>query len=213
MAAPWFDPSMLLYAGASLLLASFALQSQLRFRCLAMAGLTAIWAYGFALWMGPVIIGATLGIAINGVMGWRLWREGQDLAMSDDELNLFRNLRGLSPEQFRKLMKAGTWERTAEPVKLTSEGQMPEELYYVLEGNLSIQKSGREIKVQPAAFIGELAYLREMPATATVQLLPPGHFVSWKHTELNRVLAHDEALRLALAMLINNDLAEKVARG
>ncbi len=212
MAATWFDSSVLLYTGALLLLASHLVQNQLQFRCLALAGLTAILAYGLALGRGPVVIGATLGIAINGVMGWRLWREGQATAMSDDELNLFRNLRGLSPEQFRKLMKAGTWVRTAEPVLLTREGQMPEEIHYVLEGNLSIQKSGREIKVEPAAFIGELAYLREMPATATVQLLPPGHYVSWKHAELNRVLARDEALRLALAMLINNDLAEKVAR-
>jgi len=212
MAATWLDPSILIYAGAMLLLASYLTPTSLQFRYLASAGLIAILAYGYALGMGQVVVGAALGIAINALMIWRLWRQGHAIAMSDDELNLFRNLRGLSPEQFRKLMKAGTWVRTAEPVLLTREGLMPEELYYVLEGSLSIQKSGREIKVQPAAFIGELAYLREMPATATVQLLPPGLYVSWKHAELNRVLSHDEALRLALAMLINNDLAEKVAR-
>ena len=212
MAAAWLDPSILIYTGALLLLASYVAQTPLQFRYLALAGLIAILAYGYALGMGQVVVGAALGIAINALMVWRLWRQGHAIAMSDDELNLFRNLRGLSPEQFRKLMKAGTWLRTAERVLLTREGQMPEELHYVLEGKLSIQKSGREIKVQPAAFIGELAYLREMPATATVQLLPPGHYVSWKHAELNRVLARDEALRLALAMLINNDLAEKVAR-
>jgi hypothetical protein len=212
MAAPWFDPSMLLYAGALLLLISYVAQTPLQFRYLALAGLIVILAYGVALGMGQVVAGAALGVATNTLMIWRQWRDGHAIALSDDELNLFRNLRGLSSEQFRKLMKVGTWVRSAEPVLLTREGHMPEELYYVLEGSLSIQKSGREIKVQPAAFIGELAYLREMPATATVRLLPPGLFVSWKHAELNRVLAHDEALRLAMAMLINNDLAEKVAR-
>ncbi len=162
------------------------------------------------IYSGVLLLVVSLGF--NALFMLRGWRARKHAAMSDAELNLFRNLRGLSPEQFRKLMKAGAWQESTVPITLTREGQMPEELFYVLEGALKVEKSGRSFSLVPAAFVGELAYLRGLPATASVELLPPGRYVSWKAADLNRITSRDEGLRAALAMLINNDLAEKVAR-
>jgi hypothetical protein len=206
----------LIHLGAILYLICFLFRDQILLRSFAILGDFAYMAFYFTaagqpLWSAIAWIIPNVGINI--VMIFLILRDRQMMPLSDDEMSLFQNLRGLNPGQFRRLIKLGKWQRVEEETQITEEGKDLDRLYYVLSGDVEVDKGGRKIKVEPAVFIGELAYLRKKPATATVRVKPGAVFVSWAHASLEQVTKKDDGLAAVLGTLLSNDLAEKVARG
>jgi Cyclic nucleotide-binding domain len=205
----------LIHVGAVLYLICFLFRDQIALRIFAVAGDVAYMVYYFTVAAHPLweaIFWIIPNMGINIVMIALILRDQRMTMLSDDEMALYQNLRGISPGQFRRLIKTGHWQRITETTTLTEEGQALERLYYVLQGDVEVDKAGRKIKVDPAVFIGELAFLRKKPATATVKVAPGAVLVSWSHRALAAITAKDEGLNMALTLLLNNDLAEKVAR-
>lgn len=206
----------LIHLGAVLYLICFLFRDQIALRSFAIAGDFAYTAYYFTAAAQPLweaIAWIVPNMAINFFMIFLILRDKRMTSLNDDEMSLFQNLRELNPGQFRRLMKLGNWESTDTAKTLTEEGKPLNRLYYVLRGDVEVDKAGRKIKVEPTAFIGELAYLRKKPATATVSVGPGAVVVSWVHADLEKATAKDEGLSNALGILLSNDMAEKVARG
>jgi len=206
----------LIHVGAILYLICFLFRDQIALRMFALAGDLAYTAYYYTAASQPLweaIIWIIPNMGINIVMIALILRDRRMTMLSDDEMSLYQNLRGINPGQFRRLIKTGHWQRISETTTLTEEGQQLDKLHYVLHGDVEVDKAGRKIKVDPAVFIGELAFLRKKPATATVKVAPGAVVVSWPHAALAAITAKDEGLNNALALLLNADLAEKVARG
>jgi Cyclic nucleotide-binding domain len=206
----------LIHLGAFLYLICFLFRDQILLRSFAILGDFAYTAFYFTaadkpLWSAIAWIVPNIGINI--IMIFLILRDRQMMPLSDDEMSLFQNLRGLNPGQFRRLIRLGKWQRVETDTILTEEGKDLDRLYYVLAGDVEVDKGGRLIKVEPAVFIGELAYLRKKPATATVRAKAGAVFVSWPHAALENVTRKDEGLAAVLGNLLSNDLAEKVARG
>lgn len=206
----------LIHVGAILYLVCFLFRDQIALRTFAIAGDVAYTIYYYTAASQPLweaIFWIIPNMGINIVMIILILRDRRMTTLSDDEMSLYQNLRGISPGQFRRLIKTGHWRRIAETTILTEEGQSLDHLHYVLHGDVEVDKGGRKIMVDPAVFIGELAFLRKKPATATVKVHPGAVVVSWPHSALAAITAKDEGLNTALALLLNSDLAEKVARG
>ncbi len=204
----------LVHIGALLYLVCFLFRDQIVLRALAIAGDVTYSAYYLGgtdqpLW--NAIYWNVLTVLVNVVMIGIILRDSRLSRFTDDELAMFRNLRGLSPKHFRALLKIGTWTRSAGTDTLTEAGQPVGRLHYVLEGKVAIGKGERTITSGPAVFIGELAFLRDKPATATVSVAPGALYMSWPRGALQAALVKDESLKNALAALLNADMAEKVA--
>jgi Cyclic nucleotide-binding domain len=204
-----------IHVGALLYLICFLFRDQIMLRSFAIAGDFAYMAYYLTAAERPLweaVFWVVPNILVNIAMISMILRDRRMGTFSDEEMSLFQNMRGLNPGQFRRLIKLGRWQKLATAETLTVEGKDLDRLYYVLTGDVEVNKAGRKIKVNPAVFIGELAYLRRKPATATVTALPGATLVSWSHSDLATITMKDEGLAAALGALLSNDLAEKVAR-
>lgn len=95
---------------------------------------------------------------------------------------------------------------------LTKLGEMPQALYYVLEGQVEINRDGKRFPIGPHAFIGELAFLRSKPATATTFANVGALIVSWEHEALRDLIASNDGVRKAFDNMLSADLAEKMAK-
>ncbi len=129
-----------------------------------------------------------------------------------DERKLFDLLGDLTPGQFRKLLKAGRQEVATSPLVITQENEPSNELYFIIEGKITIAKGGQRTVSEGKTFIGEIAFLLSRPATATVTLEPGCHYCVWNSKALHAVLNGNPALRTALSAAMNRKLAEKVAQ-
>ena len=95
---------------------------------------------------------------------------------------------------------------------LTREGEMPDHIYFVLDGEVDIRKGGRKINVDPGLFIGEIAFLTNKPATATVTVARDALYYAWPRGALQLARDKDNDLAGAIGTVLNMDMAGKLAR-
>lgn len=152
------------------------------------------------------ILGA-VNISMICVVAW----ERSTIGMRGDTASLYGYFENLTPGQFRRILKRGTLNTARERTKLSQEGDALEHFYFVYEGYSIITKRGKTTDVPAGHFIGEVAFLKGGPATATVEVAPGSHYISWRQDDLRRLMRKSPNLSNGLLALLNMDMAGKVA--
>jgi CRP-like cAMP-binding protein len=211
-----FVKENIVHFGAALYLVGFLFRDQILLRTLVIAGdLVYISYFYFApqepLWGG--IFWSVVFTLVNAVMIAQILADRTPFRMSVEELQLFSFLETLTPGEFRQLIKVGRWITAPEATVLAEENQPLENLYYVLEGHIIIEKSGyAPRRIEPRAFIGEVAFLLPRPASATVTVAAGARYLVWDNAALRRQQLRAPLLAIALSAALNKDMAVKVAR-
>lgn len=133
------------------------------------------------------------------------------IGMRGENRLLFEAIGGLEPGQFRKLMRVGRMVQSPEPVVLTKEGEVPDQLFFVLKGRPLIEKDDYAFRIADRCFVGEVAFKLGCLASATATLPEGGMYVTWERTRLEALLARKPTLQQAFDALIARDMANKVA--
>ena len=205
----------LVHIAALFTLVCFFFRDQVRLRIFAAVGDALLALYYWLAFDPPLwnpMVWTVMNVVVNITILLIIIRDGRLFEMTDQEMNLFRNLEGLTPGQFRRLVKVGIWHTAEADTQLTTEGAHPGKLFYVLEGAIDIEKSKRHFKVEPRLFIGELAFLRKKLATATVKLGEGAHYIAWDEAALQKLFARHDDIRNAMTLILSRDMAEKVAK-
>lgn len=203
------------HIGALLYLAGFLFRDQILLRAFVMSGDFVYISYFYfgpavPLWSG--VFWSTVLVLVNAAMILKLLAERRDFAMTEDERRLFGLLDGLTPGEFRRLVKAGEWRSAGAATVITREDQPVDHLYYVLDGGIDIAKGAQAFSIRPETFVGEIAFLLKRPASATVTLGAGARYIVWEIGALRRLMLRAPSLAVALAAALNRDMAEKVAR-
>jgi Cyclic nucleotide-binding domain len=205
----------LVHVGSILYLICFLFRDQILLRAFAIAGDLAYVGYYFNVADQP----------LWGAIFWNIPNVGINLFMialilhdrgignfTENELKLYGKLPSIDPRNFRKLLRAGRWMTASAGTVLTREGEMPDHIYFVLDGGIDLRKGGRKIEVDPGLFIGEIAFLTNKPATATVTVAKDSLYYAWPRGALQIARDKDQDLASAIGTVLNMDLAGKLAR-
>jgi hypothetical protein len=206
----------IVHAGALLYLAAFLFRDQIILRSLIIVGdFVYILYFYFApevpLWGG--IFWSTMFTLVNVVMIGMIVADTTHFRLDGNEKRLFDLLEDLSPGQFRQLLKAGRAETAASHLGITREGQPLEELFFVLERPITIEKRGSRAVTSSDTFVGEIAFLLGQRATATVTLEPGTPYFVWNAAELRSLMKAKPGLGTSLSIAMNKKLALKIAAG
>ena len=212
-----FDPRWLIHAGAFFYIMAFVVREELLMRILVLAGSCLYILYYFlfpevplwdAIFTSVIMIFANLYVVSQVVL------ERTTLRMSDDEKALFDAFETLNPGQFRHLLKEARWHTAFDPdgTILTREGEAAPALYYVFEGEISVEKGEQQFRLPARNFIGEIAYILGTDTTATT-IAPEGvRYVRWDAETLSQLSIKKPALGNALNALLTRDLAKKLTK-
>lgn len=203
----------LVHFGALVFLIAYMVRDQLLLRGLIVIGTVLYVVYYF---VQPQVLWAPLAwnvsfIVINIVIMAMIYVERSTFSMNADEARLYECFATLNPGEFRKLMKSAEWLQVVEPMPITRAGEVPEHLYFILDGEAEITRGERRFQVGPRVFIGELAFLMKKPATADVHLTANTLAVRWQTSQLGKTLTTNPQMRIAFDSLINRDLAQKLS--
>ena len=204
----------LVHAGAATFLIAYIVRDQLLLRGFIVIG-TILYVIYYLLLPEPLWSALTwnsLFIVINCIMMFLIYKDRAKFSMTAQEEELYRLFYTLSPGEFRTLMKIGTWFHAEKEEQITAKGEVPERLFFILDGTVSVDRGKSSFNVGPGVFIGELAFLMKNPATANVSLSKSARGVSWKVSELSRLLAARPQMRVAFDSLLNKDLASKLSK-
>ncbi|MEM9061424.1 MAG: cyclic nucleotide-binding domain-containing protein [Pseudomonadota bacterium] len=209
-----FETSLLVHAATLTYVLGFAFRNQIVLRLLVLIGTVMYILYYYfhtatPLWdaiFGSVLIGiaTTHGLVL-------LIYSRFPIGFSKTDREIFAKFDTLEPGQFRQLMKAGEMIFCSEPLEMTREGVRAEHLFFVLTGQIDIEKSGNHFKVSDHTFIGEIGFLLDRPASATASLPSGGSYIAWDREELQDLLERQPRLRQAFNALVTRDIAAKVS--
>ncbi len=109
-------------------------------------------------------------IAINAYQLYQLLHARLSLRLPEADRELLRGVfSGLDDAQIARLLVAGTFSDIAKGTTLAEENQPLDRLFFICAGLVRVTIAGREVShLQKGNFVGEVAFLTERPATATV---------------------------------------------
>jgi CRP-like cAMP-binding protein len=205
----------IVHAAAALQLIGFLFRDQIILRAFIIFGslvyiLYYLLAPSVPLW--GAMFWSAIFIGVNAVMIARIAADRTHFAISEDERRLFVTLGTLTPGEFRRFIRIGTWMTAVARTVLTEEGKRLDRLYYVFHGAALGTKGSTRFSIDPPVFIGEVAYLLSTPASATVEVEAGTRYIEWDTARLHRLMLRAPTLHIALGAALNKDMATKVAR-
>jgi uncharacterized membrane protein YkgB len=116
-----------------------------------------------------------------------------------------------APDAFHSLLRCGRWCEAQPGEILAREGEAMSEVIFIRTGGGIVRVGGREVgRIGPDQFIGEMSFLTDGKAGATVEIAEPTQYVVWDREELRSLLDDRESFEHALIATVNLDLVSKI---
>ena len=195
---------------------AYIMRDILVLRVLAIASCCFGIVYNYFIPAGPlwlVIFWISVFAVINIVNVALLYIQNRGITFSDEERELYETLfRNFSPVEFMKLMNLGRWDKSMEGEILATENQPLQDVKLIYNGEVAVERQRREIaSLRDGTFIGEMSYLQNSNATATVRTKRPTRYVAWPRDDLRRLLKRNPTMDIAMSTLFQLDLTRKLA--
>jgi len=162
------------------------------------------------LW--TVIYWNVLFAVINIVQIAIIIKERAGVHFSEEEKELHETLfKNFAPFEFMKLMRVGQWREAKVDEVLAVDQQPLDAVMLIYNGLAGVEKNGKEVaKLKDGNFIGEVSFITEGVATATVRALMPTRYVAWPKTAIKSLLNRNPSMRFAMQAMLSTDLSKKL---
>jgi monovalent cation:H+ antiporter-2, CPA2 family len=124
---------------------------------------------------------------------------------------------GLSPEQ-REVLVLHFHAETAQPGdKIIRRGEKADKVYFISEGEAEVSVAGKQIRLGPGAFFGEMALISGQPRSADVTALDFSKFATLSQRDFRKFLRKYPSMREQIAALaaqrgeMNRQFLEQIA--
>ncbi|MGZ8843556.1 MAG: cyclic nucleotide-binding domain-containing protein [Pyrinomonadaceae bacterium] len=164
------------------------------------------------LW--TIIYWNVLFAVINIVQVAIIIKERSNVHFSEEEKELHETLfKNFAPFEFMKLMRVGKW-REAKPGDVLAVEQKPlDAVMLIYNGLVAVEQNGKELaKLKDGNFIGEVSFITEGAATATVRALMPTRYIAWPKSAIKALLNRNPSMRFAMQAMLSTDLSKKLMR-
>lgn len=173
-------------------------------------------AAGWGAWNGDLLL-AGWGAALVGLGAFGLGRhlrQRMGVRLEPDLARIHATVfPDLAKREFLNFWNFGEPFDFAKGEHIVAEGEAPEHLMLVLEGEVRIVKGGAEIaRLGPDAFVGEMSFLTGRPASADAVAAGSVRLMVWRQRKLHDLDLINPALQARLNRILGRDLADKIAR-
>jgi hypothetical protein len=134
------------------------------------------------------------------------------LRLPEAERELLRSVfTGLNDAQIARLLVAGRFNDIAKGTTLAEENKPLETLFFICAGHVKVTVAGREVAhLEKGNFVGEIAFLTEKPATATVVAEDSVRALVFDRAELNQFFRNEAEVAGLIYQLLGRELAQKI---
>jgi CRP-like cAMP-binding protein len=134
------------------------------------------------------------------------------LRLPEAERELLRSVfTGLDDVQIARLLVAGRFNDIAKGTTLAEENKPLQTLFFICAGHVKVTVAGREVAhLEKGNFVGEIAFLTEKPATATVVAEDSVRALVFERAELNQFFRNEAEVAGLVYQLLGRELAQKI---
>jgi len=164
-----------------------------------------------------VLIGTLAGL-FSGILmailllAYDIPRPKLSLRLPEAERELLRSVfTGLDDAQIARLLVAGRFNDIAKGTTLAEENKPLDTLFFICAGHVNVTIAGRKVaQLEKGNFVGEIAFLTEKPATATVVAEDSVRALVFERAELNRFFRTDAEVAGLIYQFLGRELAQKL---
>lgn len=199
----------------ALLIASMLMRKMVPLRILAVAAGLAKIVYRGVLIFDPVsVMWETVFVSVNIAQLIAIWYYTYHHRFREEHRHFAESMPpGIDKSAIKRLLDLAEARERAPGDVLTEEGRAVEELTYIADGIVKIEKAGQVVAIcGPGDYIGELSFLTGNPASATATTVKPTKLVVFNQARLTAAIAADDRLRRTLEAALNRNLAGKLTR-
>ena len=140
--------------------------------------------------------------------------ENRKRALSEEERIIIKALLPKADMRaVRRILKLGVVREVPPQTLLTREGEVVPELIVLTRGTAQVEKGGSIVAVcGEGDFVGEMSFMSGEPATATVMVTNPVHYMGFEHGRLRAFLDRNPDIRHAVEASFNRNLMAKLVR-
>ncbi|MEP3277244.1 MAG: cyclic nucleotide-binding domain-containing protein [Stappiaceae bacterium] len=209
-------PENLVFLAAAIQAAALLFRGQIRIRVLLLTGSGVYLAYYMLaakepLWEAMI---ATLAMALANIYGLVVMMLSNKIrSIPSHQISLFSMFDGVEPCEFRTMMSQGEIQNVQVDKILTTAGEMPDNLYFVIHGDVDINQGLGWFRMPAGHFIGEVSIMLGTTAPATVCVRSGAQVVVWPREKLMAGMERHVKLKAAMTSLLGRDMARKIAVG
>lgn len=198
-----------------LYLCSYSVRDILWLRVLTVVAILAMIPYQYCCSAQPLyeaIAWQTLFAVVNVVQIGRLIMERRPVFLGDDDLRIYNMVfRSLTPREFMKLIAIADHKTADAGTALLKQHEPVEELTLLAKGRSRVEVDGRPVaEVMPGQFVGEMGFLTEQNASASVITSLAVEYLSWPVKELRELFRDNHTLHVKVQGILGVDLVEKL---
>ncbi len=197
-----------------LLILSMMMRSMTWLRIVAISAGLVSAVYGYALGEFVIVFWEVIFVSVNLIQLLILEIENRRAKFSEFEKRFIEHsLPGVEKAHAKRLLRiAAVTEHPAGEV-LTTENQPVDELHFILEGAVRIDKGGSMVGVcGHNDFIGEIGFMLGSNASATAVVTNDVKCFTFSHSKLREMLVKEDNLRHALDSSFNRNLVGKLVK-
>ncbi|MBN1501059.1 MAG: cyclic nucleotide-binding domain-containing protein [Spirochaetes bacterium] len=173
--------------------------------------------YSFYVAENPLwtnIIWCFVYLAVNGWQIIFLLLEKRTITLQGDEKKIYDKIfSNLPVKEFIKLLNAGRFSEYPENTVLATENEMIDRLILLINGNCEINVLSKKIAdISDYTFIGEMGFLTNDPASATVKTESYCRCFEWDKTALHNLMNGDSAINVNMQAVFASDIITKLKK-
>jgi CRP-like cAMP-binding protein len=139
-------------------------------------------------------------------------QQRRSLRLPEHDRDLLRSvLKGLDDAQIARLLVAGKFCNVARGATLAEENKPLGQLFFICEGRVKVTIAGRQVsELTKGNFVGEVAFLTDRPATATVTADSDVRALVFGRENLDKFFRNDADIAGLIYQLLGRELARKI---
>ena len=112
---------------------------------------------------------------------------------------------------FQRVMKIAEWRTLERLDQLVVPDEEMQHLYLIFSGNLAVVRDYHQLKrLEDGQFVGEMAFLTDLPPAAEVIALEHVRYIAWSHEKLRALFKKKPSIASAFQAIIGTDLIWKL---
>lgn len=155
-------------------------------------------------------------LLINFVQITILLIERRAITLSNEEERIMYQLgfSKLTTAEFKKMLNYGAFISIPKGNTIITQGLFPvEDIYFMISGLAEVIIDGCEIGVcRPGNFVGEISFITNRAATATVKAVDEIRVFRWKQSDLLNFFLNEKEIMIKAQNIINLDLIKKIVK-
>ena len=149
-------------------------------------------------------------ISLNFYHVFKIVYGNRAIHLTDKEKELYQLVfSSLNLIEFSKLIRMGEWKRSDPGEILITEKQIMTDLYLIYNGKVEILVGNKPVnELKDGQFVGEMSFLSNEVASATVKTVRPTEYIKWNQRKLKELTGRNPSIIYSLQAAMGTQLTQ-----